>query len=86
MMALFLQVFACRSATVHEEAMLAIGALSYATGPEFSKYMPKFYTYLKMVLQLQQFPKILKISGTLLCFGLACFAFPNLMHCFLRMF
>lgn len=32
MMALFLRVFACRSATVHEEAMMAIGALAYATG------------------------------------------------------
>ena len=51
MMALFLQMFACRSATVHEEAMLAIGALAYATGPEFVKYMPEFYTYLEMGLQ-----------------------------------
>ncbi|CAH1446637.1 unnamed protein product [Lactuca virosa] len=31
-MNLFLRVFASRSATVHEEAMLAIGALAYATG------------------------------------------------------
>ncbi|MBA0684667.1 hypothetical protein Goari_026241, partial [Gossypium aridum] len=37
-MGLFLSVFACRSATVHEEAMLAIGALAYATGPDFAKY------------------------------------------------
>lgn len=51
MMALFLQVFACRSATVHEEAMLAIGALAYATGPEFAKYMPEFYKYVEMGLQ-----------------------------------
>eukprot|EP00249_Psilotum_nudum_P018883 c27000_g2_i1 orf=121-2082(+) len=39
MMSLFLRVLACRSATVHEEAMLVIGSLAYATGPEFEKYM-----------------------------------------------
>ncbi|ERM97413.1 hypothetical protein AMTRI_Chr08g166390 [Amborella trichopoda] len=51
LMTLFLRVFACRSSTVHEEAMLAIGALAYATGPEFSRYMPEFYKYLEMGLQ-----------------------------------
>lgn len=50
-MLLFLRVFACRSSTVHEEAMLAIGALAYATGPEFAKYMPEFFQYLQMGLQ-----------------------------------
>ncbi|XP_074291729.1 importin subunit beta-1-like [Silene latifolia] len=50
-MQLFLGVFACRSATVHEEAMLGIGALAYATGPEFLKYMNEFYKYLEMGLQ-----------------------------------
>ena len=40
-----------RSETLHEEAMLAIGALAYATGPEFSKYMSEFCTYLEMGLQ-----------------------------------
>ncbi|OIS97619.1 PREDICTED: importin subunit beta-1-like [Nicotiana attenuata] len=50
-MLLFLKVFACRSSTVHEEAMLAIGALAYATGQEFLKYMPEFYKYLEMGLQ-----------------------------------
>ncbi|XP_031094444.1 importin subunit beta-1-like [Ipomoea triloba] len=49
-MNLFLRVFACRSATVHEEAMLAIGALAYAAGPDFAKYMPDFYKYLEMGL------------------------------------
>lgn len=51
MMVLFLKVFACRSSTVHEEAMLAIGALAYATGAEFGKYMPEFFKYLEMGLQ-----------------------------------
>ncbi|MFQ6632227.1 hypothetical protein Gotur_008550 [Gossypium turneri] len=50
-MGLFLRVFACRSATVHEEAMLAIGALAYATGADFAKYMPEFYRYLEIGLQ-----------------------------------
>ncbi|EFJ08161.1 hypothetical protein SELMODRAFT_185511 [Selaginella moellendorffii] len=44
-------VFACRSATVHEEAMLAIGALADAIGVEFGKYMQEFYRYLEMGLQ-----------------------------------
>ncbi|KAK1326977.1 Transportin-1 [Acorus calamus] len=50
-MGLFLRVFACRNATVHEEAMLAIGALAYATGRGFEKYMQEFYPYLEMGLQ-----------------------------------
>ncbi|RVW69788.1 Importin subunit beta-1 [Vitis vinifera] len=50
-MILFLKVFACRSSTVHEEAMLAIGALAYATGPKFGKYMVEFHKYLEMGLQ-----------------------------------
>ncbi|RRT85276.1 hypothetical protein B296_00003858 [Ensete ventricosum] len=50
-MELFLRVFACRNATVHEEAMLAIGALAYAVGENFIKYMQNFYPYLEMGLQ-----------------------------------
>lgn len=50
-MMLFLKVFGCRSSTVHEEAMLAIGALAYATGPVFEKYMSEFYKYLDKGLQ-----------------------------------
>lgn len=51
MMGLFLRVFAIRSATAHEEAMLAIGALAYATGQDFLKYMPEFYKYVELGLQ-----------------------------------
>ncbi|CAM8952423.1 unnamed protein product [Rhodiola kirilowii] len=50
-MMLLLKVFACRSSTVHEEAMLAIGALAYACGVQFEKYMPEFYKYLEVGLQ-----------------------------------
>ncbi|KAJ6362842.1 hypothetical protein OIU78_003103 [Salix suchowensis] len=39
------------SSTVHEETMLAIGALAHASGPEFQKYMPELYKYLEMGLQ-----------------------------------
>ena len=42
-----LSVMACHSTTIHEEAMLAIGALTYACGPQFSKYMERFYPYLQ---------------------------------------
>ncbi|KAL6177827.1 hypothetical protein ACLB2K_049349 [Fragaria x ananassa] len=51
MMQLFLRVFSCKSATAHEEAMLAIGALAYSTGSDFAKYMSEFYKYLEMGLQ-----------------------------------
>lgn len=50
-MELFLKVFACRNATAHEEAMLAVGSLAYAIGPDFAKYMPEFYKFLEMDLQ-----------------------------------
>ncbi|KAL3617232.1 hypothetical protein CASFOL_038979 [Castilleja foliolosa] len=48
---LFLHVFACRSPTIREELLLAIGALAYAIGPDFGKYMHHFYKYLEMGLQ-----------------------------------
>ncbi|OIV93622.1 hypothetical protein TanjilG_04854 [Lupinus angustifolius] len=50
-MSLFLRVFASRSAAAHEEAMLAIGALAYATGSDFAKYMIEFYKFLESGLQ-----------------------------------
>ncbi|RZC86506.1 hypothetical protein C5167_030585 [Papaver somniferum] len=61
-MMLFLKVFSCRSSTVHEEAMLAIGALAYATGSEFVKYMPEFYKYLEMGLQNHEEYQVCAIS------------------------
>ncbi|KAH0470402.1 hypothetical protein IEQ34_000125 [Dendrobium chrysotoxum] len=62
LMALFLRVFACQSSTVHEEAMLAIGAFAYATGQEFVKYMPEFYKYLEMGLQNYEEYQVCSIS------------------------
>ena len=46
-----LAVFRCRSATVHEEALLAVGALVDATGPGFRKYMDAFYPFLEQGLK-----------------------------------
>lgn len=47
----FLSVFSCRSSTVHEEAMLAVGALAYAVGENFIKYMDAFIPYVKLGLE-----------------------------------
>ena len=41
-----LRIFLGRSSTVHEEAMLAVGAFSYALGRQFNKYMAGFMPYL----------------------------------------
>ena len=41
-----LRVFACRSAMVHEEALLAVGAFNYAAGKQFVKYMESFFPVL----------------------------------------
>lgn len=49
-----LQVFGSRSTSVHEEAMLAVGAFTYACGRQFNKYLPAFYPYLKMGLMNHQ--------------------------------
>lgn len=64
-MAALLRVFNSRHATVHEEAMLAVGALTYACGPQFSKYMGTFYSVLEMGLQQH----------------LVCFSPHVLLHC-----
>lgn len=49
-----LHIFRNRSATVHEEAMLAVGSFTYACGSNFTKYMPEFFTYLRVGLQNYQ--------------------------------
>lgn len=50
-----LRVFSGRTGTsVHEEAMLAVGAFTYACGRQFSKYLPAFYPYLKAGLMNHQ--------------------------------
>mmetsp|Transcript_8298 Transcript_8298/g.29142 ORF Transcript_8298/g.29142 Transcript_8298/m.29142 type:complete len:878 (-) Transcript_8298:27-2660(-) len=51
MVQLFLRVFASQSTTVHEEAMLAMGALAFACGEGFLKYMQAFAPYLEAGLK-----------------------------------
>lgn len=45
-----LLIFNNRSSTVHEEAMLAVGAFSYALGKQFTKYLGAFFPYLRVGL------------------------------------
>lgn len=46
-----LSVFQCHAGSVHEEAMLAVGALTYACGQSFTKYMHSFYPVLRLGLE-----------------------------------
>lgn len=51
MMAVFLQLFAAgKNTTVHEEALMAVGAVANATEGEFLKYMPHFQQFLSLGL------------------------------------
>eukprot|EP01116_Phalansterium_solitarium_P013533 TRINITY_DN30919_c0_g1_i1.p1 TRINITY_DN30919_c0_g1~~TRINITY_DN30919_c0_g1_i1.p1 ORF type:complete len:857 (-),score=244.06 TRINITY_DN30919_c0_g1_i1:643-3213(-) len=50
-MTLFLQVFQQKSASVHEEALMAVGALADAVGTDFEKYMQFFRPFLLMGLR-----------------------------------
>jgi importin subunit beta-1 len=49
-----LRVFSNHTSSVHEEAMLAVGAFTYACGRQFTKYLPALYPYLKMGLMNHQ--------------------------------
>ena len=46
-----LAVFQCHATSVHEEAMLAVGALTYACSGMFTKYMQSFYPVLRLGLE-----------------------------------
>ena len=46
-----LGVFQCHGTSVHEEAMLAVGALTYVCGQSFTKYMQSFYPVLEQGLK-----------------------------------
>lgn len=52
-MTLLLQVFSSKSASVHEEALMAVGAVANAVEGDFEKYMPHFRPFL--VLGLRNF-------------------------------
>jgi len=51
MMTLFLQVFNARSASVHEEALMAVGAVANAVEADFEKYMAHFRPFLMVGLK-----------------------------------
>jgi len=51
MMQLFLQVFSSKSASVHEEALMAVGAIANAVEADFEKYMPHFRGFLTLGLR-----------------------------------
>ncbi|KAK9809817.1 hypothetical protein WJX73_009625 [Symbiochloris irregularis] len=44
-------VFAANASTVHEEAMLAVGALTYACGTSFAKYLQALFPVIQVGLQ-----------------------------------
>lgn len=46
MMTLYLQVFSSKNATLHEECLMAVGALANAVETDFEKYMPHFLPFL----------------------------------------
>jgi importin subunit beta-1 len=50
MMHAFLQVFGAKNSTVHEEALMAVGAIANATDGDFDKYMPHFRPFLSLGL------------------------------------
>jgi len=49
-----LRVFGSNSTSVHEEAMLAVGAFTYACGRQFTKYLQAFYHFLRIGLMNHQ--------------------------------
>jgi len=48
---LFLKVFEAKSATVHEEALMAVGAIASAVKGDFERYMPVFSPVLNLGLR-----------------------------------
>jgi len=51
MMFLFLKVFESKSASVHEEALMAVGAIANAVDSDFIRYMPEFHKWLEFALR-----------------------------------
>jgi len=51
MMTIYLQVFNAKSATVQEEALMAVGAIANAIEGEFERYMPHFRLFLTLGLK-----------------------------------
>lgn len=65
-MTALLAVFACRQNYIPEEAMLAVGALTYISGKGFIRYMEAFYPFLeKGLLQVKEWQTCLISLGIL---------------------
>jgi len=73
-----LRVFACRSATVHEEALLAVGAFTYTTGKQFVKYMDSFFPVLQTGLTNHQVRPFCRCNVPgFQCAKLLCVSYPK---------
>eukprot|EP01118_Nematostelium_gracile_P005236 TRINITY_DN1640_c0_g1_i1.p1 TRINITY_DN1640_c0_g1~~TRINITY_DN1640_c0_g1_i1.p1 ORF type:complete len:873 (-),score=271.61 TRINITY_DN1640_c0_g1_i1:208-2763(-) len=62
MMQLFLLVFNTKSASVHEEALMAVGAVANAVEGDFEKYMAHFGPYLKVGLRNYEEHQVCSVS------------------------
>eukprot|EP01087_Luapelamoeba_hula_P015927 TRINITY_DN482_c0_g1_i1.p1 TRINITY_DN482_c0_g1~~TRINITY_DN482_c0_g1_i1.p1 ORF type:complete len:853 (-),score=130.53 TRINITY_DN482_c0_g1_i1:37-2595(-) len=51
MMRLYLRVFESTSAAVHEEVLMAVGAIANAVEQDFIRYMPSFHKWLELALR-----------------------------------
>lgn len=69
-----LRVFGNQTCSVHEEAMLAVGAFTYACGRQFTKYLPSLYPYLKMGLMNHQEWQVGMLAGLL---GRCCLVYQD---------
>jgi importin subunit beta-1 len=62
MMQLFLQVFRAKNSTVHEEALMAVGAVANATEKNFEKYMPHFRPFLSLGLSNNEEHQVCQVA------------------------
>ncbi|KNC48611.1 binding/protein transporter [Thecamonas trahens ATCC 50062] len=62
LMEAFLAVLRCRTDTVHEEAMVAIGALARAIDEDFEPYMNAFFEFLMAGIKSHQEPDVCIVS------------------------
>eukprot|EP01006_Ploeotia_vitrea_P053413 TRINITY_DN67786_c6_g2_i2.p1 TRINITY_DN67786_c6_g2~~TRINITY_DN67786_c6_g2_i2.p1 ORF type:complete len:864 (-),score=149.23 TRINITY_DN67786_c6_g2_i2:103-2694(-) len=62
MMEIFLKVFETNSTTVHEESLLAVGAVANAVGPDFEKYVAHFAQFLYLGLKQHQEYQVCNIA------------------------
>lgn len=62
LMQLYLRVFSSKSTTVHEEALMAVGALANAIGTDFDQYMLAFKPYLLLALRNYQEASVCSIA------------------------